>query len=119
MFLTQHEGPLLLTDLSFRFAMGEGAVASSVLLTIFDFTLELEVNERENRLIKLTIFAIVIFIVSYTPFIAIMTIIRRVYDGRENPLNFSLITITIATMWDAIICMVSFKMAFDDQVQCV
>jgi hypothetical protein len=45
-----------------------------------------------------------------------MAIIRRVYDGRENPIHFSLVTITIATMWDAIICMVSFKMAFDDQV---
>ena len=56
-----------------------------------------------------------IFLVSYVPFIAALDLLKKFYEGTANPLNYSLVTVTIATMWDTVLCMMTFKMAFTDQ----
>jgi hypothetical protein len=53
--------------------------------------------------------------VSYIPFIAALDLLRKFYEGTANPLHYSLTTVTVATMWDTVLCMVAFKMAFTDQ----
>lgn len=53
--------------------------------------------------------------VSYIPFIAALDLLKKFYEGNTNPLHYSLFTITVATMWDAVMSMVAFKMAFTDQ----
>lgn len=65
---------------------------------------------------KLTLFAVVTFIVSYMPFVGVVSMLRGIYDGSVNPFNLSLWTATMSTMWDAIVCILAFKMAFEDQV---
>ena len=84
--------------------------------TLEKYNLNMEIKEHEHKLMKLLIFAIVVFIVSYLPFTAALDLLKGFYDQSQNPLNFSLLTITIATMWDTVLCMVSFKTAFSDQV---
>jgi hypothetical protein len=64
---------------------------------------------------KLIIFAVLIFVVSYTPFTAALHLLKNMLEGRDNPLHHSLITMTIATMWDTVLCLLSFKVAFADQ----
>jgi hypothetical protein len=65
---------------------------------------------------KLIAFAGVIFIVAYTPFTAALQLLKQFFDGQENPLHYSLATVTLATMWDTVVCLISFKIAFNDQV---
>ena len=62
------------------------------------------------------LFAIVLFAVSYFPFVTAMEMLRKFYDLRDNPLHYSLFTMIVATMWDTVVCMLAFKMAFSDQV---
>jgi hypothetical protein len=49
---------------------------------------------------KLIIFAVLIFVVSYIPFTAALHLLKNMLEGRDNPLHHSLITMTIATMWE-------------------
>ena len=56
------------------------------------------------------------FVVSYIPFVGVMALLRGIYEGSVNPVNLSLFTVTVGTMWDATVCMVAFKLAFQDQV---
>lgn len=91
-------------------------VSAKLDLGLEEGSVSLNIHEKDNRLIKLTIFAVVAFVVSYTPFVGVMAMLRGIYEGSVNPVNLSLCTVTVGTMWDAIVCMLSFKLAFSDQV---
>jgi hypothetical protein len=76
----------------------------------------LNVYQKDNRLIKLTFFAVVTFVVSYMPFVGVLSMLKGIYNGSINPLNISLWTVTMSTMWDSVVCVLAFKLAFEDQV---
>jgi len=44
-----------------------------------------------------------------------LDLLKKFYEGTANPLNYSLASVTVSTMWDTVLCMVAFKMAFTDQ----
>lgn len=73
-------------------------------------------GEQEHKILKMLIFAGVMFIVSYLPFSAVMRILRDIYEERDRASSYSLATLTITTMWDAVLCIVAFIYAFKDQV---
>jgi len=52
---------------------------------------------------KLTMFAVVAFLVSYIPFVGVVSVLRGINNGTVNPLNLSLWTVILSTMWDAIV----------------
>lgn len=81
-----------------------------------DTTIQMNIYQKDNRLMKLTMFAVVAFLVSYIPFVGVVSMLRGIYNGNVNPLNLSLWTVTLSTMWDAIVCILAFKLAFEDQV---
>lgn len=62
------------------------------------------------------LFAILLFVISYAQFSAVMEMLRAIFEGRESAGNYSIFTILIATMWDAIICVVAFIEAFSNEV---
>jgi hypothetical protein len=78
--------------------------------------LELRVEGKEPKVLKMMIFAVVMFVASYCPFSASMTILRNLYDLNDNSKNYSLTTICLTTMWDTVLCLVAFIFAFKDQV---
>jgi hypothetical protein len=61
------------------------------------------------------IFAAVLFVVSFSAFSSIMTILKNLYDLHDNSRNYSLITICLTCMWDATLCIIAFIYAFSDQ----
>jgi hypothetical protein len=71
---------------------------------------------QDHKMLKIMFFAAVMIIASYAPFSSIMTILKGLYDARDSPRNYSLITICLTSMWDAVLCLVSFTYAFKDQV---
>lgn len=54
-------------------------------------------------------------VVSILPFMTLIQIIRNVYELRDNPRGYSLLTIGCTCMWDATLCILSFMYAFNDQ----
>lgn len=44
-----------------------------------------------------------------------MRILKDLYELRDNPSHYSLITVCITCMWDATLCFLSFIYAFSDQ----
>ena len=60
-------------------------------------------------------FAIAIFIISFTEFSAVMSILKSIFDGHESANNYSILTILIATMWDTALCVYSFFQAFENE----
>lgn len=42
--------------------------------------------------------------------------IRGIFEGSEDPSNYSIVTMLIASMWDAVICVVAFALAFENEV---
>ncbi len=61
------------------------------------------------------IFAILLFVISYMQFSAIMEMLKSIFQGRESASNYSIITVLVATMWDAVICVVAFIEAFRNE----
>lgn len=41
--------------------------------------------------------------------------LRAIFEGRESAGSYSLITVLVATMWDAVICVVAFIEAFRNE----
>ena len=64
---------------------------------------------------NLIIFSAVIMFVSVLPFAALMNIIKGIYELRDNPRGYSLLTIGFTCMWDGTLCFISFMYAFSDQ----
>lgn len=73
------------------------------------------VQGRESKLLKSIIFAVLLFVISYLQFSAIMEILRSVIEGNESASHYSFLTVMIATMWDAVLCIVAFVCAFDNE----
>lgn len=69
------------------------------------------VKSRSNTF-SVIIFAIILFIISFSEFAGIMDMLRRIFDGREGSGNYSMLTILMATMWDAALCITTFIEAF-------
>lgn len=67
-------------------------------------------------MISTIIFAAILFIISYMEFSAVMDMLRAMFEGRESPESYSIVTILAATMWDAVICVVAFIEAFGNEV---
>ena len=73
------------------------------------------VEGRSSKLLQSITFAIMLFFVSYLQFSAIMEILKKIIEGDESPSRYSFFTIMITTMWDAVLCIVSFVFAFDNE----
>ena len=61
------------------------------------------------------IFAILLFLISYIQFSAIMDMLKALFDGRDSPHNYSMLTIFASTMWDAVLCIIAFVQAFQNE----
>lgn len=92
-----------------------GALSIGINIGMLGDSFSLRVDGKENRLVKTMIFAGVLFIVAFSSFSAIMKILRDLYELRDNPRNYSLVTICMTCMWDATLCIVAFMYAFSDQ----
>jgi hypothetical protein len=75
----------------------------------------LGVEGKENNLLRIMVFAGVLFIVSFSGFTSIMGILKNVYELHDNPRHYSLVTICLTCMWDAALCVIAFVYAFSDQ----
>ena len=64
-------------------------------------------------------FAVMIFIISFTEFSAIMSILKSIFDGHESANNYSILTVLIATMWDTALCVYSFFQAFENEANLI
>ena len=85
-------------------------------IDVLDTPLSMQLIGQDHKMLKIMIFAAIMFIASYAPFSSIMTILKTLYDARDNPRNYSLITICLTSMWDSVLCLVCFIYAFKDQV---
>ncbi len=66
-------------------------------------------------MLRIMIFAGVLFVVSFSGFTSIMGILKNVYELHDNPRNYSLLTVCMTCMWDAALCIIAFVYAFSDQ----
>lgn len=62
------------------------------------------------------LFALILFLISYSEFTACLEIIKKIIEGEENPTNYSFITLVMAMMWDAALCLTAFIEAFQNEV---
>lgn len=109
-------GETQLESAALRFSMSEGgALTSDLDLSLLKSNLSLAVEGKENNLAKIMVFAAVLFVVAFSAFSAIMTILKSVYELQDNPRRYSLVTICLTCMWDAALCIISFIYAFSDQ----
>lgn len=67
-------------------------------------------------MINTIVFAIVLTIVSYGPFFALLSILQDISEGRDFAENYSFITICALSMWDTVVCLVALVFAFSNQV---
>jgi len=44
--------------------------------------------------------------------------IKAVLEGSEDPSNYSVLTMLMATSWDAVVCVIAFVSAFKNEVNC-
>ena len=61
------------------------------------------------------LFAGVLFIVSFSSFTSIMSILKSLYELHDNARRYSFITICATCMWDSALCIIAFIYAFSDQ----
>lgn len=87
-----------------------------MLLETEQVKLSLSVGRSSDRLIKNVIFAAVMFLASFGPFSALISIIGSISEGRDSPSNYSLATVCMASMWDTVVCLVALVFAFSSQV---
>lgn len=64
------------------------------------------------------IFALFLIALSLFQFSAIIQMIKAVLEGSEDPSNYSVLTMLMATSWDAVVCVIAFVSAFKNEVNC-
>lgn len=62
------------------------------------------------------VFAAIMLFCSYMSFSSLMSIIRGIFELQDNSRKYSFITIMLTNMWDTVLCIVCFSLAFKDQV---
>lgn len=106
------------TGLNFSFSLtNDKSLDIRMTVDVLDTNLSMHLLGQDHKMLKMMIFAAIMFVASYAPFSSIMNILKTLYDARDNASNYSLITICVTSMWDAVLCLVAFIYAFKDQVR--
>jgi hypothetical protein len=104
--------------LNFSFSLkADQSLDIRIMVDVLDTNICMQLVGQDHKLLKVMIFAAVMFVASYAPFSSIMSILKSLYDARDNSSNYSLITVCVTSMWDAVLCLVAFIYAFKDQVR--
>jgi hypothetical protein len=75
-----------------------------------------KVTGLENKFIANLIFVGLMIFSSFMSFSSILTILRAILELQDNPRKYSFVTVLLTNMWDTIICILCFILAFKDQV---
>jgi hypothetical protein len=75
----------------------------------------LEVEGPESKLVGTIVFVALMVFCSYMSFSSILTILRAVLELQDNPRRYSFLTVMLTNMWDTVLCILCFIMAFKDQ----
>jgi hypothetical protein len=63
------------------------------------------------------LFALILFLIAYSEFSACLEITKKIIEGEENPVNYSFLTLVLAMVWDAGLCLTAFIQAFQNEVR--
>lgn len=70
----------------------------------------------ENKFIANLIFVGLMIFCSFMSFSSILTILRAILELQDNPRKYSFVTVMLTNMWDTVLCILCFILAFKDQV---
>lgn len=73
------------------------------------------VLEPESKFFGSMILALILFVIAYTEFFSIMSILQSIIEGEEDANNFSFLTILLSLLWDSVLCIIAFSKAFSSE----
>lgn len=110
-------GVARISEVVFSFTLRSGNVIETTLeLASENCSFLVESMHESETLLQTVVFAAVLFLISYVPFTGLARVLGGLHSGEDSVKNYSLGTACLASMWDAVICMVTFIFAFSDQV---
>lgn len=110
-------GVARISEVVFSFTLRSGNVIETTLeLASENCSFLVESMHESETLLQTVLFAAVLFLISYVPFTGLARVLGGLHSGEDSVKNYSLGTACLASMWDAVICMVTFIFAFSDQV---
>jgi len=74
------------------------------------------VTGLENKFVANLIFVGLMIFCSFMSFSSIMNILRSILELQDNPRKYSFVTVMLTNMWDTVLCIICFILAFKDQV---
>lgn len=77
--------------------------------------INMTVLEPESKFFGSMILALILFVIAYTEFFSIMSILQSIIEGEEEASNFSFLTILLSLLWDSVLCIIAFSKAFSSE----